>query len=552
MVQRNYEVMTVVLPSDEPLRNSLAGCDVRTVLDQSSEKDCARYERLFAASAREAADAGNDPCAALFTLLAAICSFCLRTERPEDAFAPLMVSSIRRTPLPEDLSDLELTTLSSLLDQVSDPELRARIGDVLWVRRRDHKAARLAIASYLAVADSLLSTEDHWPPKAERCERALQLAAALGKQAPEYAATAQHIERYIVARAGTPSFVVRRLMDVLLEQRQGDAKRMSEIAHAQALLAAHDHAWSMAAEYYEAEARWHARLANHDQKRASLVAAAESYASWAAECLGRDRPSHIEAAEHLQQAIMTLRSAGGQAPRIDEVRRQLATVQERVPSELGVIEHEANLGDLADRARAAVRQPRWQDALLRLANVIRPFSVATLRDRINDLTAHYPIQFLMARTKVDVDGRPILRVPPLLNSNPEEREVALFAAMCDQAAMERDLLVTGAIRPARLQVLHDHNIGERELLSITKANPFIPAGHELTYAKGLRAGLVGDFLIASHVLMPSLEASIRGILQANGMITTGLKDNVQQVFSLNTLLCAEQATTVFGADLAGR
>jgi hypothetical protein len=539
----------MVLSSDEPLAGPITDCDLMTVVNESSEKDCARYHGLFVARARVAQDAGDITCAALFTLLAATCSFSLKTESPEDPFTPLFTIDGKRTPLPEDLSDVELSALSSILAAIVDWELRARISDVLWVRRRDHNAARLAIESYIRVAGALLETEDNWPKKAERCARALQLAAALGRKTPEFSSVVERIESYILARAKESSFAVKRLMDILLEHRQGNAERMSEVASAQASLATDEQAWPMAAEYHEVRARWEDRLGHTEEKKASLVAAAESYVRWGAECLQRERPSHIEAAEHLQHAIATLRSAGGQADRVDQLRRQLITIQERVMGELGVIEHETDLTDYAERARREVKRSRWQDALFKLAHVARPLSAEQLRKRVNDAAAHSAIIYLMPRTKIDVDGRPILRVPPLLNSNAEEREFAMFAAMCDQAALERDLLVAGVIRPARLQVLADHAIGEREFLTLVTANPFVTQGHELLFARGLRAGFVGDFIVASHLLMPSLEASIRRFMRAKGVITSTLRDGVQQVFSLNMLLNAPQANEMMGDDL---
>jgi hypothetical protein len=224
-------------------------------------------------------------------------------------------------------------------------------------------------------------------------------------------------------------------------------------------------------------------------------------------------------------------------------------VQERVLEELGVIEHETDLTESAHLAMQRVKHARWQDALFRLANLGRPLCAERLRKGVEDEAAKTPINYLFGISKVDVDGRTILRVPPLLTSDSQERDFALFVAMCDHAELERNLLVAGVIRPARLQVLTDHHIGEREFLTLVTVNPFVTRGHELLYAKGLRAGFIGDFVSATHLLMPSLEASVRGLLKAKGMITSGIKDGIQQVHSLNVLLTASQATMLLGEDL---
>ncbi len=235
--------------------------------------------------------------------------------------------------------------------------------------------------------------------------------------------------------------------------------------------------------------------------------------------------------------------------RIDELRRQLDEVQKGVLGELTVFEHKADLTKSAHLAMNHVKQPRWEDALFRLANLGRPLPAARLRKEVEDEIASHPINYLFASSKLDVDGRTVFRVPSLLTSDPKEREVALFVAMCEHAALERDFVVAGVIRPARLQVLSDHYIGEREFLTLVTANPFVGRGHELLYAKGLRAGFTGDFIVASHLLMTALEASIRGILQAKGMITSGIREGIQQVYSLNVLLTAPHATALLGENL---
>jgi hypothetical protein len=63
---------------------------------------------------------------------------------------------------------------------IGDAELRARLADVLWVRRRDHRMAVLAVHSYLESARTLEdagSGFDH----VDRLGRARDLAASLGR-----------------------------------------------------------------------------------------------------------------------------------------------------------------------------------------------------------------------------------------------------------------------------------------------------------------------------------------------------------------------------------
>ena len=62
-----------------------------------------------------------------------------------------------------------------MLGQIDDAEFTARIADVIWLRRRDVKAARLAVESYLA-SGKRLENPVNWVQGLERYERALRLA----------------------------------------------------------------------------------------------------------------------------------------------------------------------------------------------------------------------------------------------------------------------------------------------------------------------------------------------------------------------------------------
>ena len=53
------------------------------------------------------------------------------------------------------LNDAELELLQQLAPNIADPEMRARVADVIWVRKRDAQCAQLAIDAYLESARSL-------------------------------------------------------------------------------------------------------------------------------------------------------------------------------------------------------------------------------------------------------------------------------------------------------------------------------------------------------------------------------------------------------------
>src|SRR5690349_15464750 len=122
------------------------------IVAQCDEKDCARYSSRFAARAREAEEVGNTTAQGVFRLLSSITSLHLKLDTSEDPFGPMVVFHDRRTAIVDDFDENQLTLLSDVVTDINDPELRARIADVLWLRKRDYRMAELAISSYLESA----------------------------------------------------------------------------------------------------------------------------------------------------------------------------------------------------------------------------------------------------------------------------------------------------------------------------------------------------------------------------------------------------------------
>lgn len=101
----------------------------------------------------------------------------------EKPFAPLATWGNSRTMVVDDLTDEQLTVLAEVAtqSQIADPEMFARIADILWITKRNHRMAMAAVEAYIASA-TMLEDPEHFVPSIQRIERALQLAASLGKR----------------------------------------------------------------------------------------------------------------------------------------------------------------------------------------------------------------------------------------------------------------------------------------------------------------------------------------------------------------------------------
>src|SRR2546426_2455948 len=153
----------------------LPDADIEAPIHSAESPSCEYYQHDYYSAAAAAEKESNGDIAKLYRSLGSVCSFSPNYQDVAEPYRPFAIMNGKRSAIPEDLSEADLDTIALLLAKAKDPALRSRLGDVLWVRKRDHKAAKQAVMDYVAASIRLL-TPDNWVSSVELFHRALQLA----------------------------------------------------------------------------------------------------------------------------------------------------------------------------------------------------------------------------------------------------------------------------------------------------------------------------------------------------------------------------------------
>jgi hypothetical protein len=338
-------------------------------------------------------------------------------------------------------------------------------------------------------------------------------------------------------------------MRLLQEYGRGVAPKYADISERRAEQAETVSEWARAREYWEIKARW-SQIQNDDEgKRDALVKAAETHVQEAEQALIQAPPSYIAASSHLTRAIEGLRRVGGMQERVEELHRTLLGHQRQTREEMGVISSSVDFTEFAERARENVRGKSLLDALVALARMLVPPNKAELRKNVEE-SARGSISALVSMDIVNDAGRVVARRPSRFSSNPEEVDAAIKADIYSQAAFHQLGFAAAKVEPARQQINLEHNARVQDLLPFVSNNPFVPAGREIIYAQGLYYGLKGNFLVATHLLIPQIEHSVRHILTEQGAIVSTLSSSaIQAERNLNQTLYEPKLEELWGEDL---
>jgi hypothetical protein len=502
--------------------------------------------------ARIAAEAAADKVAApIYQFLGQLCAVGESFDSNVRPFAPFFSGPEGRSFLPEDMSERDLDALAVLAPRVADAVLKARVYDILWELRRDHVACAEAAKGYLVRA-KLNDTARHWFLALTSYQRAIQLAAALGRGKPLFAETVEAV--LAAARDESidhPGARNLRLMRLMLRFHLGDPAEFSGRAEAIAEAARVAGKLELAQNYREIEAEWCQAAGDAAKEKAARLAAGELGVEAAEKAAQRPAGGALAAAGKLVDAIETLRQAGADADRIKELRARLTDLQATARASLGQFSHKFDITDQVKASRGHVAGQPLTEALLRFAFGLSPVHPTTVRQEVLDLAKENPLSSLMDAAIIDEKGRTVVHQPGLWAKQGPELEAALEARMFAHAA---DYLwgtrAVTFVNPARLQIINDHQPTLDDIHPFVQNNPFVPPDHVEIFLRGLHAGFHGDFIIAVHLLVPQVENSLRHVLEEHGVDVSNLKsDGTQPVKILGALLGMEETKKILGPAL---
>jgi hypothetical protein len=517
------------------------------VVNSTERKECLAYSSGFWKKVQEAKEAGNDKEQAVFEILAAVTSVPIYSESHEKFFSEHF----------QNLTDEHLDFLAEIASDISDAELQARVADILWVRRRNYRMAQLAVTAYLQSATEL---EDliEWLWCFERIEQALRLSRKINYQ-PEVVIT--HIETVVDRYNGEdPSWLSAKLMGLLQEYRLGDSTKYAALSEKAATLAESEYRWCRARAYWEIKARWHLIEKDGEKERAALMLAAETYVKEAEDALKQNNLPYTTASDDLQRAVEAFRRIRGTKEettdakaRAEEVHKLLIKYQQESLKEFVDISQEVDISDDVEKARTHVKGKEFQDALFALALLGTSPRVSYLRQRVQEMARKAPLSHLSPAVMVNEKGKVVAhRSTSVLSSAPDEAEAATRFEMYRFAVEYQRLHALAFIEPPIHQINLEHSVRVKDLLPIVSNSPFVPPEREYLFAKGLYAGLIGDFFTSTHILIPQIENSVRYLLWKRGAITSGLNDKgIQNEHYLTSTLYPRnypEITSIFDED----
>jgi hypothetical protein len=267
--------------SRDPLTvEDFASCEWQKVISLATDKTIKHYSSAFGAAMDQCQVLGEIAHTRAYQFLMALTSMRRNVDAEAEPYAEAikLVDGSRSMNL-NDIGTTEILIIETLAANTADPELKAFFNDLLWIKKRSHIAARLAVQAFLESARYL---EDHADSTeyVARLERAAAIAASLGAKNAELRLACSRISVTLDRVSATDEgFTSKNLMLILLGVNAGDPQKCSELCETLARRAEASNKWRVARAYWNLKGDWHVR-ANDDQKaNEAKLLAAETYVS---------------------------------------------------------------------------------------------------------------------------------------------------------------------------------------------------------------------------------------------------------------------------------
>jgi uncharacterized protein DUF4209 len=493
----------------------------------------------------------------VLTALAVVTSAMLQPESWDEPFTPFMVMGGRRSTLPEDLSDEQFELLRECLPLIAEPALRARVADAIWFHRdrSDPSLLALAVDAYLEVP----LVPDAWVRRgADSWWRAVELVRRRGAAEQERRSEISRQLRERVA-AGTPAdgFMLVDLADLL--RVTGEVDQVDRRAVAAQLVATADGAAQsgnlrLARHLERAACQWFRSSGDSDAADEATERVASLYVREADQREAGTDASALAAGIFIEKAIATLmtlprkfRIARGLDHRVSELRARLADVREASLEQM----HRFTT-DPIDLTEAVADTRRRLSGLSRFEALAAYATIWSLSDPERERAtaeelAEGSLAHLFGGATYSRDGRKVA----ITGGGLDDSDARIRADMTRNWSMKLGIVATAFLVPGLEVIAFEHRYDLGYLQRMCADSPWVPAGHEDLWARGLRHGLAGDFPSAVSVLIPQVEQALRRALKSNGVHTLFVDPatGVETEKSLPALLELPEANQLLGPSL---
>lgn len=538
--------MVEVTPSD--FNDTL----LESTIENSKRRDCSYYHECLTQRAMGLFESGRLAESKAIFLIACACSMMLEPRKRNDPFKPGIVWDGKRSAIPSDFTDSDLTFLSSIIPCISDFCVRARIADICWHMGRPRNP-ELALAAIEAYIQHPLLDNEHYSMSKKPWQRAIYLCRLFQKISRiKMNDIFQVLMTALMALDETNKMACSILSDLLLEtgisvENEQIIQRILDLS--QGLK------WDTERTLLEHAIRWITRTNKNDCRVWDIYARiAESHVDQA-KCATSGLSSSWEyefAVKYYRMIPRVFRESLKVDKKIAELLQLLSCSNEVSISEMTSVKSPTvNITDIVNSSKEYVSGRTFPDVLIAFISITTPTKVDKLRKEVIKDLKSSPFRAMISVSHMR-DTRVVKKSHgiDILDLDSQKSQDRIYDEMIQRFYYNASFWTSSAIVPALETISMEHRIDVLDIETCIKSCRLINPNRLSMWAKSLFLGFELDFVTAIHLLAPLVENMVREIFKFQGISTTTIgDDSVETENGLGSLLDNPKASEVIDDDL---
>lgn len=453
---------------------------------------------------------------------------------PSDKYTPfkpmIKYTDGSRSSIPDDLSKGDLQLLKDNYKLITDNELKARVADVLWIRKQGYEYANDAIKAYLESAKILRN--DDWVHSWQNIERAVRLSLLLKNKKLYDELTTYIIELISNTNIESEVYLPLRLMDFMLDMDKDIVNQAIPILeHILSQLKQSDNKILNVNDYLDYLAKCYKITDDKVKSSEKLVEHAENHIQQTTFDIGA-----MNKVYHIEQAIQLLRDAGNQQTKISELRLMIKDFQSNIYHEMQTFKSDSfDITKIVEHATKSVQDKTKQQALLAFSITNLHFKYDEGMDYVKNQSSKSLMSLLAVRRNLDGKGRTVSIEKSKSNLNDNFSDDDLKSELLQHFSIAIQLNVEANILRMQNQIMMEHEIRIEDIEQILHYNPCIEKNHIRLFAESILFGFQEKWHLVGSLLPIQFEHYLRILLEKLGQDPTSFKsDSTQSEKTINT------------------
>jgi hypothetical protein len=380
----------------------------------------------------------------------------------------------------------------------------------------------------------------------------------MGRNQPLFTGMVEEVEKRLdSAGLDDPLWLTHRLMELLLRFQVGDAARWAEFAHQIAQRARKRYEGDGVGNgiecerergYLDTEIAWRRRLGQDEAVRLLHIEVSDAFVRQADCVIAAPWPSAKSVASHFVGcAIERLRQIGGTKARVDELRLRQQALQRESLAEMPSMNVSFDFTETVKAAKAHVTGKPPVAALVAFVSIHSPTPTDDLEEEVRQNATDHPMTAMLPQSYLGPRGTVLAEHAGVID---QDDSTGFRLETMRVAHTRQSLIASAVLHVAAEQIRLEHGLDTPWFFGLARSSDFVPPNRERSFARGLAAGLRGDYELATTILIPQFEHAVRELFFRNGIVTATLPSSgAQNEHDLNTLLIHPRVAEVFDEAL---